>query len=65
MRIRLKKDIVIAAGTVMDTAPIKTERFGRDHVETVIGLTSDNTAVFTLCADITDPGMDEWMEEVE
>ena len=38
----LLKDIVIPAGTMFTTAPIKTERTGGDHYECLVGL-SDNT----------------------
>jgi len=41
MKFRLKKDIVIKAGTIFDTAAEKVDRDSRCYSEVVIGLTKD------------------------
>lgn len=48
----LIKDIVIPAGTIFMQAPVKTERFGDDHIECFVGLTKDTSGSFTY--DISD-----------
>ena len=45
MTFKLKKDIVIPAGTRFDTAPTKTKRVGGGHIQAVFGL-SRNTHGF-------------------
>lgn len=61
-QIRLKKDIIIPAGTVMSKAPTKTMRHGDDHFDCVIGLTDDSCGFFNYC--LGDPGLGDWFEEV-
>ena len=61
---RLKKDLVIPAGTVFNQAPIKTVNSGRG-IEAIIGL-SDNTAgSLTYFPDDDPDEMAEWFEEVK
>ncbi|HCY85922.1 MAG TPA: hypothetical protein DHV36_12375 [Desulfobacteraceae bacterium] len=60
---RLKKDIVIPAGTILGTAPAKTIRHGGDHFECTVGLTDDSFGSFTYCVD--DPALSDWFEDVE
>lgn len=62
MQKRLKKDIVIPAGTILNRAPTKTERVGDDHFDCVVGLTDDSTGFFTYCVD--DPALSDWFEDV-
>lgn len=59
---RLRKDIVIPAGTLMRTAPQKTERYGYNHVETTIALTNDMIAEFHVCLELLDDRLDEYFE---
>lgn len=69
MKAKLKRDIVIPAGTEFDTAPSKTERFGVGHIDCCIGLTRDVSATLSLC--IGGPGdsertdAKEWFEIVQ
>ncbi len=62
-KIRLKKDIIIKAGTVMSTAPHTTKRYGDSHFDCVVGLTDDSCGFFSYYID--DPYLDEWFEGVE
>lgn len=55
----LLKDIVIPKGTVLTQAPPKSQRFGDNHFEAVIGLSPNTSGEFTYCID-SDP---EIMEE--
>lgn len=59
---RLKKDIVIPAGTIMKQAPSKTERFGDDHFSCTVGLTDDSCGFLEYCLD--DPALSDWFEDV-
>ncbi len=63
MKKRLKKDIVIPAGTILGTAPTVTRRHGSDHFDCTVGLTDDSCGFFTYCVD--DPKLDEFFEEVD
>jgi hypothetical protein len=60
MKLRLKKDIVIPAGTVFNDAPLKVVRKPGCYVESVIGLTPDAVGFFTCDTDCGD----EWFEKV-
>lgn len=62
-KIRLKKDIIIPAGTIMSTAPVKTVRYGDDHFDCTVGLTDDSCGFFNYCVD--DEKLDDWFEEVD
>lgn len=51
------RDIVIPAGTELDPAPTKTERF-TPHVEAILGVTKDTTAYWTMdLSDAIDAGL--------
>ncbi len=70
MRYRLKKDVVIPAGAVFNTAPWKTERsiseepFG-GAIDTIIGLTKDTSGTFTYALDPMDrEALEEYFEPV-
>lgn len=54
MKKTLLKDIVIPKGTVFHTAPSKTERFGDEHYETIIGLSKNTSGSFVYCIDEVD-----------
>ena len=59
---RLKKDIVIPAGTLFGQAPSKSS-FHPDTVSHTIGLTKDSCGMLTY--DIgEDPALSDWFEEV-
>jgi len=63
MKKRLKKDIIIPAGTIMSQAPRKTVRHGNDHFSCTVGLSPDSSGLFEYCID--DPGLSEFFEDVE
>jgi hypothetical protein len=69
MKVVLKKDIVIPAGTILDKAPTKTERFGDGHVDVVIGLSDNTSGTFTYCVDenmlCPSAELAEWFEAVD
>lgn len=47
MNILVKKDIIIPAGTILKSAPIRTVRHGF-HGEHVLGFGPDGTGFFTI-----------------
>lgn len=59
---KLKKDIVIPAGTKFTRAPLKTERCGKDHFQTTLGLTDDTVGFIEYSIGPDDEGLDEWFE---
>lgn len=73
MRLRLKKDIVIEAGTIFDTAASEVSRDPAAHVEFTFGLTKDTsgTVVYQVGdeGDMQDPkfrrAIRRWFEEVK
>ncbi|NCC96395.1 MAG: hypothetical protein EOM02_06090 [Synergistales bacterium] len=65
MKFRLKKDIVIPAGMIFETAPKKTERFDDSMVGVDFGLTKDTSGYLTYGVDRDDPAVGEWFEEVK
>jgi uncharacterized membrane protein (UPF0127 family) len=62
---RLMKDIVIPAGTVFEEAPRKTERFGKGHVDHILGLTDDTHGTLTYFVDEDDPEIGKWFVDVK
>ncbi len=50
MKVRIDKDIVIPAGTIMQEAPMKTVRF-MPFAEALIAFGNDYTAEFTIDED--------------
>lgn len=65
MKAKLTKDIVIPAGTIFDTAPVATQRYGDGHVTALHEFSVDNCG--SIYATI-DPGDDEamaWWEIIE
>lgn len=61
--VRLKKDIVIKAGTVFDRAPAITKR-GSNAFECIIGLTKNSAGSFVYYMEPSDSDLKEWFEEV-
>jgi len=60
----LLKDIVIPKGTILETAPREVARFGNDHYECVIGLSTNTCGFFTYCIDEPEE-LSEWFEDYE
>lgn len=58
---KLTKDIVIPAGTVFNTAPTKTERYGEGHIQADIALGADHTLTVGVCLD--DGGLEDMFED--
>jgi hypothetical protein len=65
MQVKLKKDIVIKAGTIFYTAPTKVERYDDSHFEHTIGLTDDTSGSLTYYVDKDDPKIKEWFETID
>jgi len=61
---RLKKDIVIPAGTVFETAPIVKRNFDDDVVDAIFALTDDTAGICEYAVDWGDPKIGEFFEEV-
>lgn len=61
---RLKKDIIIPAGTRFSSAPTKTERAGPGHIESEFGLSPNSygTVYYSLDPRSKDD-LSEWFEE--
>ena len=55
MNYKLKKDIIIPAGTVLKPAPTKTLRTGHGHIQADIGLTSNTSGTFGYCLEFDLP----------
>lgn len=65
VRVKLKKDIVIKAGTIFESAPVETVR-GRDHVSHIVGFGRDSFGEFAVCVDPhDDPKITKWFEVIE
>jgi len=72
MKMRLKKDIVIKAGTIFDTAASELRQDPAAYVECVFGLTKDTYGMVTYEVgdegDMRDPkfkrAIRRWFEEV-
>ena len=61
----LLKDIVIPAGTVLDTAPQRTER-DNTHYDCVIGLSDNTHGTFTYCIDPDYPSeLDKYFTDIK
>lgn len=61
-QVRLKKDIVIPAGTILGPAPLRTSR-SAGHFDHLIAMGRDNTAVLTVFLE-RDAETAEWLEPV-
>lgn len=65
MKAILKKDIIIKAGSVFYSSPVKTERVGDCHVGIDIGLSKDTSGFLSYCIGDTKQEQDqmkEWFE---
>ena len=65
MKMRLKKDIVIPAGTIFEDCNGQTVHYGEENYETTIGLTQDSFGTLVYSMEPMDKKVDEWFEEVE
>lgn len=64
MKVRLKQDILIPAGTIFDEAPRRIE-MTRGHVEYIMGLTKDSSGTLLYFIDPDDPALREWFEVLD
>lgn len=66
MRLRLKKDIVIKAGTIMDSAGVAaiTKRNPSAFVSHLIGFGPNATGELLIGQEVGDDAFDQWFEEV-
>lgn len=55
----LLKDIIIPKGTILNKAPVRTERYDNDHFSCVIGLSDNTVGYFEYCID------SDFLEEVD
>jgi hypothetical protein len=60
---RLKKDILIPAGSIFKRAPEKVVRYGDGHIDATIEYNANSIGM--ISAYIGDPDMGEWFEEVD
>jgi len=65
MKMKLKKDIVIPAGTVFENCDGCSVRYGEENYETIIGLTKDSYGTLVYCMEPMDKKLPEWFEEVK
>ena len=64
MKVRLKRDILIPAGTIMDDAPRSVEMC-RGHVEHILGFTKDTSGKLLYFIDPDDAALSEWFEVLD
>mgnify|MGYP001592520625 FL=1 len=64
MQVRLKRDIVIPAGTILDDAPRRLEMC-RGHVEHILGLTKDTSGSLLYFVDPDDAALADWFEVLD
>lgn len=63
-RIRLKKDIVIPAGTVFRDVRGEKVQYGEGNYEHTLGLTDNSFGTIVYGFDRADPAIWDWFEEV-
>ena len=64
MKVRLKRDIIIPAGTIFDDAPRRID-MAPGHVQHIIGLTDDSSGSLIYYFDPRDPCLGEWFESID
>ena len=65
MKMKLKKDIVIPAGTVFDSCDGTSVFYDEENYETTIGLTKDSFGTLVYSMEPMDKKLPEWFEEVK
>lgn len=64
-KVRLKKDIVIPAGTVFEDVRGLRVEYGSNSYEHTLGLTKDSHGTLVYGFDRDDPELWDWFEECE
>lgn len=64
MKKRLKKDIVIPAGSIFDEAPLRIE-YNEGCYSHVVGLTPNSHGDIVYCIDEADKDLSEWFEDAQ
>jgi hypothetical protein len=64
-RVKLKKDIVIPAGTVFEGIDGLTVDYGSGNYDYTFGLTKDTVGSLIYGVDTSDLALGEWFEECE
>lgn len=65
-KVLLLKDITIPKGTIFNTAPCQTKRYGQGHLEATIGLSPNTSGSFTYFIDPDCIGeLDTFFEDVD
>ena len=64
MKARLKRDIIIPAGTIFDDAPRRVY-LALGHVEHILGLTNDSAGSLAYFLDPDDAALAEWFEVLD
>ena len=65
MKMKLKKDIVIPAGTIFNNCDGCSVHYGEENYETIIGLTENSFGTLVYSMEPMDKKVSEWFEEVE
>lgn len=61
---RLKKDIVIKAGTIFDCIDGRVSKYYNDNYSKLFGLTDDTYGEIIYSLDKDDKVLDEWFENI-
>jgi len=64
-KVRLKKDIVIPAGTILEAVGGSSVKYGEGNYECTVGLTKDSAGYFVYGLDPAGPELWDWFEECE
>jgi hypothetical protein len=65
MKKRLKKDIVIKAGTVFDCIDGRKTQYNNGNYSKLFGLTKNSYGEVIYSMDKDDKNLDEWFDDVE
>ena len=64
-RFRLRQDITIPAGTIIEEMHVRKTEYGPGWIEEVLGFGPNASGHLRVGTEPGDPGFDEWFEEVE
>ena len=64
-KVRLRKDVVIPAGTVFNNVDGLKVEYANGNYEHTLGLTKDSSGSLVYGLDPSDPALEEWFEECE